>query len=617
MGRWSTSLEPRKRLAGAAALVFVLLFQAAWFRGVKSATFDETFYLSCALETVRRGRLDQELVHKGTAPLPILLCWVPALVGEGGAERPDRWQADMEDPPLVLKARRIHATVIGTGLVLTIYGWMLARRGFWTALLAGGMAAFSPTLVAHVAVAGTDACSSLLILAALGTMTWWAAKPAVGRLMVAAVASGAAAAGKYSGLFLLPVAAAVMAAALWGRTHRPQGRGARWLGRVALAWALRMALFTAAAFCAWWAFHLFAWTAVGRIDGFDSAETPHWIKRLADTEVPAPVAGALAQYLHNLRGHRAFLMGQASMTGWPGYFAYAALFKSTPVELLLALALVVLAALQWTAACRARCNRGGHRGSTGPSKRDMDFGRLVWWIALAAYAILLFRTRVQIGHRYMLPAYMLVFLLGAEAVAWALRARSLLAALVVVLVAGQGACVFSVAPHYLAYFSPLVGGPSRGHRLLGDSNIDWGQDLPALRHRLARMGCRRALLSYFGTALPEAYGVRADPLRAVPPQQLHRYDCIAVSVNHLSGLFPLDDPRLVVLAEMEPTCRAGYSIMIYDLRAPNVRSRLMQIPQPRGPGDWAAAEARLTRPRGRDEQTQPLPELRSLGQRAN
>jgi hypothetical protein len=39
----------------------------------------------------------------------------------------------------------------------------------------------------------------------------------------------------------------------------------------------------------------------------------------------------------------------------------------------------------------------------------------------------------------------------------------------------------SIYPHSLSYFNELVGGPKRGHWHLGNSNIDWGQDLLHLR----------------------------------------------------------------------------------------------------------------------------------------
>ena len=39
----------------------------------------------------------------------------------------------------------------------------------------------------------------------------------------------------------------------------------------------------------------------------------------------------------------------------------------------------------------------------------------------------------------------------------------------------------TVAPHYLAYFNELAGGPANGFKELVDSNLDWGQDLKNLK----------------------------------------------------------------------------------------------------------------------------------------
>ena len=33
-----------------------------------------------------------------------------------------------------------------------------------------------------------------------------------------------------------------------------------------------------------------------------------------------------------------------------------------------------------------------------------------------------------------------------------------------------------VAPHYIAYFNELAGGPAGGRNHLADSSLDWGQD---------------------------------------------------------------------------------------------------------------------------------------------
>ncbi len=124
-----------------------------------------------------------------------------------------------------------------------------------------------------------------------------------------------------------------------------------------------------------------------------------------------------------------------------------------------------------------------------------------------------------------------------------------------------------MAPHYLAYFSPLVGGPAKGAKLLVDSNLDWGQDLPSLRKELERLGPVRVLLYYFGTAVPEAHGVQAEVARSGYLADWDNYDLIAVSLTKLYGPPPIGEPRLHPLKDVEPVARAGYSIVIFDAAA--------------------------------------------------
>jgi hypothetical protein len=68
-------------------------------------------------------------------------------------------------------------------------------------------------------------------------------------------------------------------------------------------------------------------------------------------------------------------------------------------------------------------------------------------------------------------------------------------------------------PDYLAYFNQIAGGSKNGYKHLVDSSLDWGQDLPALRYWLSQhsdqFGASPLYLAYFGTALPQWYGIEA------------------------------------------------------------------------------------------------------------
>jgi hypothetical protein len=144
------------------------------------------------------------------------------------------------------------------------------------------------------------------------------------------------------------------------------------------------------------------------------------------------------------------------------------------------------------------------------------------------------------------------------------------------LVAAQAVSAWTIAPHYLAYFNRLSGGPEAGRLYLADSNIDWGQDLPALRDTLARVGAKRPLVSYFGTAPFDQYGVSADVWDEDIGLDVMRWDWVAVSVTHLNGLYVPND-IFRPFRSLTPSARAGYSILLYDTSRRDVRAAMADV----------------------------------------
>lgn len=72
--------------------------------------------------------------------------------------------------------------------------------------------------------------------------------------------------------------------------------------------------------------------------------------------------------------------------------------------------------------------------------------------------------------------------------------------------------VVRIHPNYIGYFNLVAGGSNNGYKWLADSDQDWGQSLPALSKYLKKKGNPHILLSYSGSADPEAYGIRYQDL---------------------------------------------------------------------------------------------------------
>jgi len=130
-------------------------------------------------------------------------------------------------------------------------------------------------------------------------------------------------------------------------------------------------------------------------------------------------------------------------------------------------------------------------------------------------------------------------------------------------------------PHQLAYFNELVGGPEQGYHYLGDSNVDWGQNLKRVKAFMEREGVPIIYLSYFGTAPPGYYGIRYQyvpgswPLEWPPPSDLVpaelRRKLLIISAVNLHEIFSHDDPLFKWLQNRKPVARIGYSMFVYDL----------------------------------------------------
>src|SRR5207244_2895188 len=104
--------------------------------------------------------------------------------------------------------------------------------------------------------------------------------------------------------------------------------------------------------------------------------------------------------------------------------------------------------------------------------------------------------------------YPFLFIVTAAVMAHARwRARFPVAVALAVALAIESASIY---PHYLAFFNFAAGGPGAGPKYLLDSNLDWGQDLLKLRDDWIARGRPKLCMLYFGTALPEYYGLPAE-----------------------------------------------------------------------------------------------------------
>jgi len=535
------ALPAAVRTACVLLLLALLVAQVVAAIRTTSATDDEPYCIVSGLTALRTGDYRFNTDHP---PLMSMLLGAAAhLAGAAPLPRNSDWDRGLRmrysyfylwhgpnaaRALVLIEAARLPVLALSFALALLVFFWARRLYGATAALLSLALYCTEPNLLAHSSVAALD-----LGLAAAFCLTiyaWWryldTGSPFA--LLLTGISFGAAAAIKLPGLLLLLVLPLLFAV---GRKQGSRLTVAS-LGRP-LAAVLGLALLTL------WAVYRFSSAPVSASPGALSLPLGSYLQSIS------------FQLNHQQSGHPAYLFGMVSDTGWWFYYPVAFLVKtSLPLLLLLGLAL-----------------------SKGYWSRDELFLALPAALFLAVAML----QGLDLGIRYLLPIYPLLIILVGRTLTreWPASWRRWPKAAVVVLALWAAAEAARYAPHYLSYFNGLAGGPRGGGRVLVDSNLDWGQDLPSLAAwQRAHPEAAPLSFAYFGPADVSRYGVRCQRLPDLgpsdPPHPPEWYQTesgprtgwIAISENCLALL-----PNYAWLKSYQPVARPAPSLRVYRITA--------------------------------------------------
>jgi hypothetical protein len=240
----------------------------------------------------------------------------------------------------------------------------------------------------------------------------------------------------------------------------------------------------------------------------------------------------------------------------PWYFYPVAFLYKTSVAFHL---LMVVALVGAVMAVRSR-----------PALRDVVLGIRAPLIGLIVFGIILLRANVTLGFRYAMPLLPLITMLTAAGVVvvWR-RASRLIRGVIVLLPLASAASALAYYPHFLAYTSEYQPHPELGYSVFVDSSFDWGQGLLELRDWMQEENVDRVYLSYFGSALPEGYGIDYVSLPSFFPLPPHpetepkpRY--AVISATNLIGLY-LNPDLFKELRQKVPHRVLGHTMFVYEV----------------------------------------------------
>ncbi len=211
---------------------------------------------------------------------------------------------------------------------------------------------------------------------------------------------------------------------------------------------------------------------------------------------------------------------------------------------------------------------------------------------------------LNIGVRHILPIWPFLIVAGSGAL-WAFAKQRKAAQIVIAaLLLFHAASAVATAPSYIAYANELWGGTDATHRVLKDSNVEWGQNMKIARRWLAQEGVTDCWFAAYGhgalnTAqqpcrLLPAFGWSGARLVDASPPVLHGTVLLSAIV-----LPPRGGPEYTPITSTPPIAILGGSILVYRgtfsvplLSAIAHSTRAMQLLQ-RGRTEEALAEAQI------------------------
>lgn len=509
----------------------------------KSATVDESSHIHRGLAYVIEGATQFRLGH------PVI---GSAIASFGGLLEPDlifpkehsawsegqwgvagmifMWESG-QNGLRILFLSRLTGVFFALLLGAVVYRWGRDWLGAWSGLGASILVVLDPNVIAHARLVTNDVSVTLCYVLCIYGFWRWHRQPHPRFIFLSGLGLGLGLALKYTAAVLVPTLGLL---ALWLAFRR------RSLQPIIAAIGVGMV--------AW----LFIWAAFG----FDLRPLPggvFWDDLLWQI-----------QYLGNIPN--VYLNGEISNTGWWYYFPLAFFFKA-PLSTLL---LILLATVFFLF-------------GKGWQQLFINTDWLFCFIPAAIYLLFTQIMALNIGYRYLINAFPFVMLLVIKGLipqnypSWHEKRGAIF---VGGLIAGTAIASMSIWPNYIPHFNWLAGGQEGGWRILSDSNVDWGQDLVALREWQIETG-HELNLSYFGTAYPSTYGLRFEPMPTWVPgaeQQLPNRQTYypvnpapgyyAISVTNLHGaVLEERSEYFSYFREKEPIARAGNSIFIYEVSA--------------------------------------------------
>ncbi len=379
---------------------------------------------------------------------------------------------------------RIMASLLTVLLAMLLYFCTREMFGDKPALFALLLFCLDPNFLAHGAYVTTDIGASLTMLAAVYAFYRYVKRPTMKRIITLGFAVGLAMTAKFTGVFIVPVLCLIAAIDSWLSKDEATKSKSPSLRQLITAIAVALVIGVG---CIWTIYH-FRYAA--RPDSLQLNPTSgEYLQKLTSPVARGVLttAGKLhllpEAYIYGLADTKisagelpSYLFGRDYSGAPRWYFPAAFVIKSTlPFLILLGLTIVAVLRGRWL------------------MRREIVF--------LTVPPIFIFllssSSDLGIGYRHLFPMFPMLYILIAGWAGHLVSRNPKWIYGVVVLLLWQFVTTVAARPGLLAYANEAWGGPSKTHLYLSDSNVDWGQQLKAVKNYLDTHPSQPCYFAYF------------------------------------------------------------------------------------------------------------------------
>lgn len=424
------------------------------------------------------------------------------------------WYRSEADPETIKRLSRASMLIFSMLGLIVLF---LASYSLWGkagAFLSTTLAAFSPNFLGHMPLATSDFTGTWTLTLAIAAYSFLCRKVSLASILLAGTAVGLTLLSKHSNLAFGVVAASMLVFSLYKeestRLNLPGAKKSllKRIPRVAvlLTGSLAAVIIT---LCVIWTFYSWRFQAANPEAGiFKGFYTP-FEGMNEDNPFVKSISGLLHswQFLpeafifglsyiieHDARTN--FLNGEVSNgEGFPLYFLFCFIYKTPLPALLLHVAgLTGIVFHVW-------------------NKRFRISVFLFGLIAISIlYTFLLVTSDMNIGYRHAFPVLYISCIFAGSLLSSAKPDSPVFKISVWFFALSLIPLAWFSRDRYIAFINPIGGGEKEGYKVLRDSSLDWGQDLPAAIERINNTvrtnPDKRIYFAYFGSGDPQEYGLK-------------------------------------------------------------------------------------------------------------